>query len=97
MLKEMCGSCDLNHPLAWYSLDCFIEVNGVKIDVEFDGSYWHTGKEEKDARRDKYVQGCGCKVLRFFSSGKLPTKEQIKANIDVLVNTDTKYIRIDMT
>lgn len=97
MLEEMYGNCDLNYPLAWYSLDCFIEVDGVKIDVEFDGSYWHTGKEEKDARRDKYVQGCGYKVLRFFSSGKLPTKGQIKANVDVLLTTDTKYIRIDMT
>lgn len=41
--------------------------------------------------------GCGYKVLRFFSSGKLPTREQIKSNIDVLLNTDIKYIRIDMT
>lgn len=97
ILEEMYGHCDLNYPLSWYSLDCFIEVNGVGIDVEFDGSYWHTGKEDKDARRDKYVQGCGYKVLRFFSSGKLPTKEQIKTNVDALVNTDTKYIRIDMT
>lgn len=96
ILKEMYGNCELNYPVGRCSLDCMVVVDGVRIDVEFDGVYWHRDTEDKDRRRNYYVIKSGYKVLRFFRDGQMPTREQIKSNIDILVNTDKHFIKIDM-
>lgn len=89
------GNCVLNEPCGANSLDCVVRVNGVKIDVEYDGRYWHQDKQ-KDRRRDEFVKSQGYKILRFESDRLIPTDEQIKDCISELVNTDKKFIRINL-
>lgn len=96
-LKEMYGACELNYPVGKCSLDCFVIVNNVKIDVEFDGSYWHSGKEERDKRRNYYLIGRGYKVLRYISSLRIPSKEQIEEDIKHLITTDDMLLIKNVT
>lgn len=93
LLKDIYGNCELNYPCSKCCLDCMVEVNGYKIDVEYDGAYWHQD-EQRDRRRDEFVKSQGYKVLRIKDGHKIPTKEQIIEAIDSLINNDYSYKEI---
>lgn len=76
------------------SFDCLLIVDNVKIDVEYDGRYWHD--KERDKRRDFFTMRRGIKVLRFVSDNNIPTKEQIVQAVDYLVNTEHKHYIIEI-
>lgn len=76
--------------------DCLLIVKDIKIDVEFDGYFWHDRQKERDKRRDFYSMRKGIKVLRFVSKGSLPTKEQITQSVEYLVNTEHYHLIIDI-
>lgn len=86
-LKEIYGECELNYPLGKYSLDCMIKIDGVLIDVEYDGWYWHQD-EDKDNKRDKFVINNGYKVFRIKGGLKNPSKKQIIHHISNLTNSE---------
>lgn len=75
--------------------DCLLIKDGIKIDIEYDGIYWHQDKE-KDKRRDYYTMKRGIKVLRFQSKYHTPTVEQIKYGVDYLVNSEHHHLIIDI-
>lgn len=89
MLELEYGECQLNFPCKWYSLDCVIQYNNIKIDIEFDGNYWHKDKVSFDNKRDDYVIKHGYKVLRIKSDYKLPSIIDIRNKINILVNTSS--------
>lgn len=93
-LKEIYGNSILNFPLGNCSLDCFVEINGIKIDVEYDGWYWHKNNQEHDNKRDWFVISKGFKVLRFIAHKKVPDKELIKKSIEELIQQDFPRKRI---
>lgn len=76
--------------------DCLLEVQGIKIDVEYDGKYWHNQKEENDKRRDFYVMRKGIKVLRFRGNINPPTKDMIVKGVNYLVNDEHHHLIIDI-
>lgn len=86
LLKDRYDICKLNYPCDYYALDCFIEVNGVKIDVEYDGYYWHKSKQSSDNKRDGYMFSKGIKVLRIKGRYKIPTIEQIESAIQTILD-----------
>ena len=67
------------------SLDCLLEFNNIKIDVEYDGWYWHKDKQKEDKRRNYFLIRRGFKVYRYISNGALPTVEDVKKHIQYLV------------
>lgn len=79
-------------------LDILLFYKGNKIDIEYDGWYWHKDRQEQDKRRNYYLMDRGYKVLRIRSMEELPTKEQIKQGIDYLVeeNHHLKIIDLDI-
>lgn len=95
MLIEMYGACELNVSCGRCALDCVIQVNGIKIDIEYDGAYWHQNKQ-KDRRRDEYVKSQGYKVLRIISDRILPTQKQLAEKIDFLISTEYKFTYINL-
>lgn len=95
ILKAEYGNCGLNQPCGRFSLDCVIVVNDIRIDVEFDGWYWHQDKQ-RDRRRDEIVKSKGYKVFRILSDKKLPTVEQIREKIDFLITTQHKFTQLDL-
>jgi very-short-patch-repair endonuclease len=98
LLKEIYGNCELNKMAYGFSLDCFIEVEGIKIDVEYDGWYWHKNRREQDKRKNDFLIDRGYRVLRIRANRKAPTKEQIIKAVDYLVkdNHHLAYIDLDI-
>lgn len=97
MIEQVYGNCELNYPCDKVSLDCMTVIEGIKIDVEYDGWYWHKDTKEKDKRRDYYVKSKGYKVLRILAyEDRLPTKEELVQSIDFLLNFDKKFKRIEL-
>ena len=80
------------------NLDCMVCFDGYKIDVEYDGLYYHKDRQEKDKRRNYFLIKQGYKVLRIKGNKKddIPTEEQIIKAIDCLVKGNRSYIEIDM-
>lgn len=95
LLKEIYGACDLNKPCGSCFLDCAIEYNGVNIDIEYDGEYWHQD-EQQDRRRDEFVKSQGYKILRIRGRYNIPDKEQLMKHIEELVNSQHTFDMIKM-
>lgn len=68
-------------------LDCLLEIQCEKIDIEYDGEYWHNSKKSKrtDMKRDYFVRSKGYKILRVKGNYKIPTKQQLVEAIDSLL------------
>ena len=99
MLKEQYPDADIeiNKAISNLMLDIsIIFQNGIKIDIEYDGWYWHQDKR-KDFKRDKFIQSQDYKVFRIKSGTLLPTVEQLKNSIDELLLTDKKYSSITLS
>ena len=93
IIKSKYPSAELNYPYSTCSLDIFVEIDDVKIDIEYDGSYWHQDKQ-KDIKRDKFLQSNGFKTLRVRSGHLLPTEQELFDAIDYLVNTEHHFKEI---
>lgn len=97
MIENIYGNCELNYPCDKLSLDCMVVINGTKIDIEYDGYYWHKDTQEKDKKRDYFVESQGYKVLRIVAySDRLPTKEELVESINYLLTTNKKFNRIEL-
>lgn len=97
MCKELFpqNEIQLNYFLDCYFLDIvFFENNSQKINIEYDGWYWHEKNQEKDKKRDEYILSNGFKILRIKSGSLLPTKEQIVNAIKELLTTDKNFEEI---
>lgn len=93
MVQEKYPEAQLNYPVAPFSLDVFICVNDVKIDIEYDGSHWHQD-QQRDIKRDKTLQSQGFKTIRIRSGRLVPSKQELFDAIDCLANTDRRFIEI---
>ncbi len=64
------------------ALNVDIKIPKERVAVEFDGTYWHRGKEERDARKTGRLQDSGWQVIRVRDHGLDPI-----APSDVQVDT----------
>ena len=91
IVKELYPSTEINYPCYRgsgnrnYNLD--VAIPELKICFESDGSHWHPSKE-KDLIRQNNIEKLGWKVIRYISDSikDVPTKEQIKNDIDKVLN-----------
>lgn len=93
MIKSKYNNSEINYPFSNCCLDIFICEKDIKIDIEYDGWYWHQDKY-KDVKRDKFLQKNGFKILRIRSGHLLPTEEQLFEAIEELITTDRKFKEI---
>lgn len=100
ILKDLFGedNCIPCFPEGNLSLDCLVKIENEKIDVEYDGTYWHKDKGQIDAARNAVLMNLGYRILRIKGNNKdtMPTKEQIKDAIDYLVKDNHYLVFIDM-
>lgn len=96
MLIDIYGvnQCHQSVPIDGIVADCIVDVNGQKIDVEYDGWYWHKNREQQDRRRNNFLINEGYKVLRIKSTFQLPTQLQIIEAVDYLTTTNHNYKEI---
>lgn len=100
MLHEMYGidNCRDNYALDRLNMDCLVDIDGVLVDFEYDGQYWHKDREDYDRRRNYYLLDKGYRIIRIKANKKdeLPTKQQIQEAIDYLVKDNHHLAYIDM-
>lgn len=100
ILKDMYGTdnCFPSYPEGVLLLDCMLLVDGYRIDVEYDGNYWHRGEGQRDAARNAVLMNMGYKVLRIKANNRdtMPSKQQIKDAVDYLVKDNHHLVFIDM-
>lgn len=91
-------NCYIEFPCDKCLLDCMVEIDGIKIDIEYDGKYWHEKKDKSDRRRDNFVKSKGYKILRIKGNKKdeIPSKSQLSSAIEVLLYSLKKYNEIVM-
>lgn len=97
MMQERYPKAILNYPYGRciFDIALILEEKDIKIDIEYDGWYWHQD-QQKDRRRNYYNIRRGWKVLRVKSGEKLPTKEELFEAIDYLINTEHYYKEIKL-
>ena len=78
-----------------YTLDCVLNYENHKIDIEYDGWYWHKNMIEYDNERNIIVQQNGYDIIRILSDGKMPTEKQIKDSVNKIINGE-KLVYIDI-
>lgn len=98
ILKDMYGeeNCIPSYQFNRMTLDCLLLINNNKIDIEYDGYYWHKNRKHYDRKRDEFLKKEGFKILRIISKNKIPTKEQIKEAIDYLCIENNKFSKINI-
>ena len=91
------GRCFLEYPCDRCLLDIMIDFGSVKIDVEYDGKYWHQD-ERRDNRRNAFVKSQGYKILRILGCNHdiLPDSETLESAVSELLNTKRTFIKIEM-
>lgn len=93
MLKDAGYKVILNKSVSSFNLDVALYIDDIKIDVEYDGWYWHQDAQ-KDRRRDEVSKSLGWKILRIKGSKSLPDIETLIQKVEVLVNTSKEYEEI---
>lgn len=100
LLHEMYGdvNCKDNYPVDRLNMDCLVDVDGVLIDFEYDGLYWHKDREDYDRRRNYYLIDKGYRIVRVKANKKddMPSKQQIQDAVDYLVKGNHHITFIDM-
>lgn len=94
-LFPQANKCELNYPCSSLALDIMLEIDGVKLDIEYDGEYWHQD-EQRDRRRDEVVKSLGFKILRIKSKRNIPTSEQLIEKITTLLTTDKSFLELKL-
>jgi very-short-patch-repair endonuclease len=96
-LKDIYGE-KVQHSVVQYDfiLDFVLNIDDCKINIEYDGWYWHKDRLEADKRRNNFLINRGYKVLRIRSKRDLPTKEQIVTCIDYLVKDNHTYKELNL-
>jgi very-short-patch-repair endonuclease len=95
LLKENGYTVELNYPLSNVNLDVAIFIGDIKIDLEYDGSFWHQD-DQKDRKRDEYLKSQGWKILRIKSRRMIPSLSDIEYAIEKLITTDRTFTKITL-
>lgn len=97
LLIELYGeeNCLPSYCVDRYILDCALFLSNCKIDVEYDGLYWHKNKE-RDNKRDLIIQSYGYKILRIKGVNNPPIKEQLKEALNYLINNNCDFYELNL-
>ena len=99
-LKEIFGEDKIfpEYPFEKITMDCLLVINDIKIDVEYDGWYWHKDRQEEDKKRNYYLLKKNFRIIRFVCKNKNPSKQQLKEAVDKIINEDKHLliIKIDV-
>ncbi len=84
LLCERVGG-ELNQRVGNYWVDITVEIDGIRIAIEYDGWVWHGEDTDKDLQRDVLLIEQGWRVLHVRSGRLLPDDESLNNAIADLV------------
>lgn len=80
-----------------YTLDIELHYNGIVINIECDGYYWHCRTKQqivKDIIRDKFIKKNGYdKIARVVYDHTLPPANEIISMLDSFINSEHTFTR----
>jgi very-short-patch-repair endonuclease len=91
LLQNNGYNVELNYPMKYYNLDIALFIDDIKIDIEYDGYFWHKNKLSFDTRKDKYLLSHGWKVIRIKGNRNNPSIEVINESIIKIKNKCSNY------
>lgn len=91
--KDKCHQSYLCHK---FIMDCMLELDDIKIDIEYDGWYWHKQRQNYDIGRDAALKKYGYKILRIQSYDAIPTKEELISGIEYLRKNNIGHLNIKL-
>lgn len=96
LLVDKYGDCNLETPCGKYFIDCELIIADTKIDIEYDGWFWHQD-EERDNRRDRFMMHKGYKIFRIKGAkgDPIPSIEDIDRKIQQLLH-GCDYVELKM-
>lgn len=80
----------LEYPIFNRSLD--IALVNYKIDIEFDGNFWHKNRKDEDKKRDDLLKRKGWKVLRYSNIPKIGI---LRVDIENITQNDNHLYKFD--
>ncbi len=89
LLKELGYDVYLNYQLNSFNLDVALFIDDLKIDIEYDGWYWHQDVH-KDVVRNHVIVKYGWNVIRILSGQKVPTKIELINTINSVISENKK-------
>ena len=92
LLKNNNYNVELNYPVSKCNLDIALFIDDMKIDIEYDGNYWHSSKIKEDNNRDIFIINSGWKVIRLKADNEIPTLEQLNLLINKITNININKI-----
>ena len=81
----------LNYLNERYFYDVALFDGDIKLDIEFDGIYWHQNPE-KDAERDAFSIEDGWRVIRFVGGDIAPPIDKLKQAIMSALAGETRQV-----
>ena len=98
MLIKLYGSenCFPGYAFQFLNFDCLLTLNNYKIDVEYDGWYWHKSKIKQDTKRNYFLLRRGFKIIRFRSLDALPTEDDIKCAVNDILDKKCSIKIVDL-
>lgn len=89
LLDDYGFNVELNYPVGKFSLDIALFKDDIKIDIEYDGWFWHQDPTKDKIRNNILIKKFDWKVLRIKSANLLPTENQLFDAIKSLLNTSS--------
>lgn len=85
---------ELNYLESRCLLDVAVFKDGRKVNVEYDGYFWHRNRAAYDRRRDEFLKKNGWQIIRIKGSHKLPSEIEIINSVIRMINSDRRYLCI---
>ena len=98
-VKSLGYTAKLNYRFGPYSYDIAVLDPKYKIDIEYDGYFWHAGRECHDSQRDAFSIQSGWHVIRFKArSGcnDVPTFEQVQNSIKTVLQDNPSVLVVEL-
>ena len=89
MLSNYYDDIDHDFEVDRYSLDIILNVDGCKIDIEYDGWYWHHTEEvitKDQIRQSALLNNYNIKTLRVKGGKNIPNIDILNDKISHLVS-----------
>ena len=87
----------INYPVDKFSLDIALFYCNQKIDIEYDGWYWHQDKHKDAIRNGVLINKCGWKVIRVKSGNLLPDITCLNDAIKTVAHTEQNLYSIKLS
>jgi len=91
IIQGVCPYPVLEYPCIMTNTCIDVAIPSLSIAIEYDGSYWHQDREEKDKIRQEKLEYMGWSFIRYIDI--VPSKEEILDDINKTLKGDQRNVQ----